>query len=88
MRLGSVPFLKAVEDVTGGNNKIQRKDFQQAGILPVIDQGQEEIAGYTDDMEAAFQGPLPVVLFGDHTRICNYQRIPPECHGFALGWDG
>ena len=83
MRLGSVPFLKAVDDVTGGNSKIQRKDFQQAGILPVIDQGQEKVAGYTDDMEAAFQGSLPVVLFGDHTRIFKYADKP-----FALGADG
>lgn len=80
MRLGTVPFLKAVDDVTGGNIKIQRKDYQQAGILPVIDQGQEEVAGYTDNIEAAFQGSLPVILFGDHTRIFKYVDKP-----FALG---
>lgn len=83
MKFSSVPFLKAVEDVTGGNIKIQCKDYQQIGHLPVIDQGQEEVAGYTDNLKASFQGSLPVILFGDHTRIFKYVDKP-----FALGADG
>jgi hypothetical protein len=54
-----------------------------SGSLPVIDQGQEPIAGYTNDCEMAYKGPLPVILFGDHTRIFKYVDFP-----FALGADG
>lgn len=78
-----VPFSDAVFDATGGNTKIQRKDYLRSGLLPVIDQGQEEVAGYTNDVQAAYQGALPVVLFGDHTRAFKYADAP-----FALGADG
>lgn len=79
----TVPFAAAVIDATGGNVKIQRKDLLEEGLLPVIDQGQEEVAGYTNDVSYAYSGSLPVVLFGDHTRSFKYVDTP-----FALGADG
>lgn len=79
----AVPFTAAVTDATGGNVKIQRRDFLAEGLLPVIDQGQEEVAGYTNDISHAYSGNLPVVLFGDHTRAFKYVDRP-----FALGADG
>ena len=79
----SVPFAKAVQDATGGNVKIQRKDYLVLGLLPIIDQGQQDVAGYTDDRTAAYRGEVPVVLFGDHTRALKYVDRP-----FALGADG
>jgi type I restriction enzyme S subunit len=69
--------------LTGGNTKIQRKDYLPEGLLPVIDQGQDEVAGYTNEIDAAYTGRLPVVLFGDHTRAFKYVDQP-----FALGADG
>ena len=78
-----VPFAAAVVDATGGNVKIQRKDLLTEGRLPVIDQGQEDIAGFTNDFSHAYSGDLPVVLFGDHTRAFKYVDMP-----FALGADG
>lgn len=78
-----VPFSESVYDATGGNTKIQRKDYLPSGLLPVIDQGQEYVAGYTDDEGAAYQGELPVILFGDHTRAFKFADKP-----FALGADG
>lgn len=84
MKFGSpIQFSDAVTDATGGNVKVQRKDYLRSGLLPVIDQGQDAIAGYTDDAEAAYQGELPVILFGDHTRAFKYADAP-----FALGADG
>jgi type I restriction enzyme S subunit len=77
-----VPFAHAVRDSTGGNCKVMRKDYLQFGDLPVIDQGQDFIAGYTE-ANNGYDGPLPVVLFGDHTRIFKYIDFP-----FALGADG
>ena len=77
-----VPFLQAVSDCTGGNAKVQRKEYATEGELPVIDQGQEFIAGFTGTGNQ-YQGKLPLVLFGDHTRIFKYVDFP-----FALGADG
>ena len=78
----TVPFSAAVRDCTGGNPKVQRKDYLSEGDLPVIDQGQEFIAGFTD-AKNVYCGKLPVVVFGDHTRTLKYVDFP-----FALGADG
>ena len=77
-----VPFLEAVRDATGGHPKVPRKRYLLEGPVPVLDQGQDFIAGYTA-MENAYTGQLPVVLFGDHTRTLKYVDFP-----FALGADG
>ena len=80
---GRVPFDRALTDETGGQRKILRRDYLRSGSLPVIDQGQTSIAGYTNDPNMAYNGSLPVILFGDHTRIFKYVNFP-----FALGADG
>ncbi len=78
-----VPFKKALCDQTGGQEKVFRRDYLRTGLLPVIDQGSEFLAGYTNNERAAYKGPLPVLLFGDHTRVFKYVDFP-----FALGADG
>ena len=82
MKWPALPFTKAISDVTGGNKKIQKKALLPEGDIPVVDQGQELIAGFTND-EAFFKGNIPIVLFGDHTRNFKYIDFP-----FALGADG
>jgi len=62
---------------------VQQSDYQKAGKIPVIDQGQKSIAGYVDNDESLYRGQLPVVIFGDHTRIFKYVDFP-----FAVGADG
>ncbi|MGH8103725.1 MAG: restriction endonuclease subunit S, partial [bacterium] len=64
-------------------HKIKRSDYKDKGIIPVIDQGEGFIGGYIDDPSLAYNGPLPVVLFGDHTRILKYLQFK-----FAIGADG
>ncbi len=78
-----LPFFKALTDRTGGQRKILRRDYLEAGALPVVDQGSDLIAGYTDDDSSAYNGRLPVVVFGDHTRVFKYVDFP-----FAIGADG
>lgn len=78
-----VPFKGAVRDRTGGQTKIQKRDYLEEGKLAVIDQGQDCIAGYTDEVDARYDGELPVILFGDHTRVFKYVDF-----SFALGADG
>jgi len=78
-----IPVDRAVRDRTGGQKKVLRRDYLGEGRIPVIDQGKEMVAGYTNEEEAAYEGKLPVVLFGDHTRTFKYVDFP-----FALGADG
>ena len=63
--------------------KVPSSAYQQNGHTPIIDQSKKEIAGYTDSPTARFESPLPVVLFGDHTRVLKYLDVP-----FARGAQG
>jgi len=78
-----MPFSEAIEDVTGGNPKIKQGEYKSSGSLPVVDQGQDLIGGYIDDVTKACKEKLPCILFGDHTKIFKFIEQP-----FALGADG
>jgi type I restriction enzyme S subunit len=41
--------------------KLQTTDYQESGQFPIIDQGEGDIAGYTDQSEVVIQEPLPLV---------------------------
>jgi type I restriction enzyme S subunit len=77
------PFAKVINDMTGGNPKIQQKDYLPSGVLPIIDQGQKDVAGYVNDLELSCKAPTPCIIFGDHTKILKYVDKP-----FAMGADG
>ena len=64
-------------------NKIQRKDFKEEGIYPIVSQEKEFINGYWDDDKDLFKVNTPVILFGDHTQTIKYIDFD-----FVLGADG
>jgi len=66
-----------------GKTKIQARDYKASGRFPIIDQGQEPIAGWTDDESGVIDSPLPLVVFGDHTRVFKFAD-----KAFARGADG
>lgn len=77
-------FLDIVEDKSGGNKKIPQSEYLKEGNFPIIDQGQNYIAGYTNQEEYLLDSTeLPVVIFGDHTKAVKYVDFP-----FAMGADG
>lgn len=63
--------------------QIKVVDYLSEGVLPIIDQSREFVAGYTDDKDALVNTELPIIVFGDHTRILKYIQFP-----FAKGADG
>lgn len=77
------PFTSEVDDQTGGNVKTQQKEYLPAGAYPIVDQGQQLVGGYTDDEKRLCKADLPVIIFGDHTKIFKYIDFP-----FCLGADG
>ena len=66
-----------------GITSIPTKDYQKSGNYPIIDQGKSEIAGWTDDPDSVVYAPLPLVVFGDHSRTLKFVECP-----FARGADG
>ena len=65
------------------SKQIPTKDYQKKGVIPIIDQSRDYIAGYTDDIESRVESNEPYIVFGDHTRILKYVPFP-----FAKGADG
>ena len=64
-------------------HKIKKSEYLPSGTIPVVDQGQNFIAGYIEDTERAYDGQLPVIVFGDHTCTLKYVDFP-----FAVGAEG
>ena len=80
----SIDFLDSIKEEASNNKlKIPKKDFLSNGKYPIIDQGANHIAGYTNDSNKVYKRGLPVVVFGDHTRALKYIDFE-----FALGADG
>ncbi len=72
-------LLKRVESTT----KIKSSDQLKEGDIPVVDQSKDFIAGYTNEESALIDFDLPLIVFGDHTRILKFINFP-----FARGADG
>ena len=75
-------FTDVIYDVTKEGRKLPTSEYKSNGRYPIIDQGQNYIAGYTDENEGLFSD-VPAIIFGDHTRIIKYMNIP--CY---IGADG
>lgn len=75
-------FENCLEKVTY-TNKIQRKDFKEEGIYPIVSQEKDFINGYWDNEEDLFRVDKPVVIFGDHTQVIKFIDFD-----FVLGADG
>ena len=76
------PFEEIFEDQTKLGTKVQTVEYHESGTHIIVDQGQKQIAGYTDREEGIFYD-VPAIIFGDHTRIIKYVDKP-----FFLGADG
>lgn len=79
-----IPFIESLgqrTDIVPGS--IQRQEYQMAGKHPIVDQSEKYVAGYTDDSTKVYRGKLPIIIFGDHTRIFKFIDFP-----FAVGADG
>ncbi len=63
--------------------RIPSRSYLTEGRYPVIDQSQDLICGWTNDVEALVTTPLPLIIFGDHTCALKIVEKP-----FAQGADG
>ena len=75
-------FDEIIEDCTKYGVKIPTNDYLEKGRFPIIDQGQNFIAGYSNSDNGIYSD-VPAIIFGDHTRVFKYIDFP-----FFLGADG
>ena len=75
-------FTEVLYDATKEGRKLPTSEYKEMGMHPIIDQGQNDIAGYTSETEGLFCD-VPAIIFGDHTRIIKYINTP-----FFIGADG
>ena len=75
-------FEKCLEKVSY-TNKIQRKDFKEEGIYPIVSQEKDFINGFWDNEDDLFKVDKPIVIFGDHTQVIKFVDFD-----FVLGSDG
>lgn len=64
-------------------HKLKTNEYLTHGTFPIVDQGASFIAGFTDNGDRTYNGPLPVIVFGDHTCCLKYVDFR-----FAIGADG
>jgi type I restriction enzyme S subunit len=77
-------FMECLVPVSFGRLKqVQANSYLKMGKYPIVDQGKDIIAGWTNEEAALLKEDLPLIIFGDHTRIFKYVDFP-----FALGADG
>ena len=69
-------------DNTKKGRKILKENYHSRGKIPIIDQGKNQISGFSDEKVGIYK-EIPVIIFGDHTRIIKYVDYP-----FLLGADG
>jgi len=63
--------------------KIENNSIEFVGRIPVIDQSQKYIAGFTNNQNSLIQPQNGHVIFGDHTRVVKYINFD-----YARGADG
>lgn len=79
----TLAFDEAFEVVSDGGRRLAQRAYTSQGSYPVIDQGEALVGGYCSDSSLVYNGPLPVLVFGDHTR-----RVKFVDFRFVVGADG
>jgi type I restriction enzyme S subunit len=77
------PFDIVFRNVTSSSRKLPMSNYLPTGQYPVIDQGDQFVGGFTNDEALLHPGPVPAIVFGDHTRCVKYVSTP-----FVQGADG
>ena len=78
-----VKKLSGVIKIVTPPQKLPSSQYFESGSIPIVDQSQNQIAGWTDNQDALIKKNLPLVIFGDHTCVIKIMTKP-----FAQGADG
>lgn len=83
MKINILPFSKILSDSTKKFTKIKKQDYLECGKYTIVDQGKNFICGYTNEEELVNFEDIPLIVFGDHTKVFKYIDFP-----IAIGADG
>ena len=75
--------IEMVIDKQPSAEKLQTQNYSKIGSIPIIDQSQDYICGYTDSESTIIIPDQPHVIFGDHTRVVKLVNFK-----YARGADG
>ena len=78
-----VKFSDTCKNVSSSKKKIKLQEYQSVGQFAIVDQGDGLIGGYINNKDLVYDGILPVIVFGDHTRRVKFVNFP-----FVQGADG
>lgn len=78
VKLGDV-----IDKISTRGIKLKQKEYLQEGKFPVVDQGKELIGGFSNDKDLLVDCELPVIVFGDHTKVKKFIDFK-----FIAGADG
>ena len=78
-----IEFKKSIKNIPLTGKKLKQKEYLQTGKFPVIDQGQNFIGGFTNKEDFLVECKLPVIIFGDHTKVIKFVN-----QEFVAGADG
>jgi type I restriction enzyme S subunit len=83
-RWQNVGFDQALRRTRGPGRALLAGEYTDSGALPIIDQSQAPVAGWTDRGDLRVECPVGgVIVFGDHTRVIKYVGTD-----FVVGADG
>ena len=77
------PFNECFISISPGDKKVKQKEYLLKAKIPVIDQGESLIGGYSNDNSVVQNINLPIIIFGDHSRRFKYIDFR-----FSVGADG
>jgi len=75
-------LVEVLKTISTRPHQIKNSNINRQGRFKVIDQGQKEIAGYTNEQEKLFKNDEAIV-YGDHTTVIKYIDFD-----FVVGADG
>ena len=78
--------IKSFEDCivkVKNTTKVSSSDYLDQGLYPIVSQEENLISGYWNNENDVFEISVPVVIFGDHTRVLKYVDFD-----FVIGADG
>ena len=74
-------FLEVFEDVTKEGHKIPKESYLPEGLYPIIDQGQGDIAGYSNEKTGLYESvPAIIQMVGDNRNKTNKNNIKHLAH--------
>lgn len=75
--------IESLLDKSPRTVSVQSTQYEKEGVIPIIDQSINYIAGYTNEKNTAISTKDGAIVFGDHTRVVKFVDFD-----FAKGADG